>query len=107
MADGSPSLFDGLIRSILEHPDRDDAIRIQAERRLEEAIEDGLKYRLPAWKTSGSVTPISIIFSLPASNAVYETTEDYEREVYGRAASILRREGFTFRETEQRWYYRR
>ena len=107
MADGAANLFEDIIRSIQTHPNRTDAVRMEAERRLEEAIEDGLKYSLPVWKKRGDISTIAVVFTLPASNAVTETTLDYEREVYGRAARILEREGFVFVERDQRWYYQR
>ncbi len=100
------SIFDTLLEDIRRHPDRADAQRIDLERRLRQAVFDGLQPYLPTWKRNREITPISVICALPASNQIIETSEEYERLVYGAAARILTEEGFVFGEGEERWYYR-
>ena len=101
MEDG---LFEGLLKSIREHPNRDDAVRLDAQRRLETAIKETLRGYIPSWKRNGGMGAISVICALPASDAIKETEQEYVTHVYGAAQRFLLANGFV--ETEYgRWSY--
>ncbi|MSR86446.1 hypothetical protein EXS74_03565 [Candidatus Woesearchaeota archaeon] len=100
------TIFDALLEDIRNRPKTDDDEGIALEARLRSAVWGGLGSHLPTWRRDGTVSVISIICALPSSDPRIQTTDDYEKFVYGTAARILSEEGFEYKKNEERWYYR-
>lgn len=103
------SIFAALIRDICDRPDCRDITNDKQEilrRSLRDGIEERLKPRLADWIRNGGMTEVSVIYSLPANPNISESSETYERIVYGAAKNYLHEQGFFLEEKECRWYYR-